>query len=135
MLLPSGPIKEALKSGLSDMEYLRSKVALTDDAMEDREENSDGEEEEKDDVEDGHGTVQPADSAYESSENTSKIKSSVSSKDKKQSKVKKSEKQEVKKINIEIITSSFVFVFNLKLISSRTHASVCCRWSQQLHSQ
>uniref|UniRef100_A0A3Q3X5K8 Probable RNA-binding protein 19 n=1 Tax=Mola mola TaxID=94237 RepID=A0A3Q3X5K8_MOLML len=71
---------EALKSGLSDMEYLRSKVAQTDETMEEGEEKSDDEED--------RGPVQHTDSALESGENMSKTKISISSKDKKQSKVK-----------------------------------------------
>uniref|UniRef100_A0A8C2XMY4 Probable RNA-binding protein 19 n=1 Tax=Cyclopterus lumpus TaxID=8103 RepID=A0A8C2XMY4_CYCLU len=46
LLLLSGATKEALKSGLSDMEYLRSKVAQTDDTMEESEEKDDGDENE-----------------------------------------------------------------------------------------
>nr|XP_015828071.2 probable RNA-binding protein 19 isoform X2 [Nothobranchius furzeri] len=73
--------KEALKSGLSDMDYLRSKVVQTDDMMEENE----GDEEEND------APVQHADSTYESGENMSK----PSSGDKKQSNEKKSAKQEM----------------------------------------
>ncbi|XP_030593757.1 putative RNA-binding protein 19 [Archocentrus centrarchus] len=82
--------KEALKSGLSDMDYLRSKVAQTADMGED-DENKDGDEEEEDD-----GPLLHTDSAYESGdrENISKVKSSVSSEEKKQSKMKKTAKQE-----------------------------------------
>ncbi|XP_074494180.1 putative RNA-binding protein 19 isoform X2 [Sebastes fasciatus] len=84
-----GGTKEALKSALSDMEYLRSKVAQTDDTMEESEEKHDGEEDED------SGRVQHTDSAYESGENLSKTKTSVSSEDKKQSKAKKTAKQEM----------------------------------------
>ncbi|XP_054466778.1 probable RNA-binding protein 19 [Anoplopoma fimbria] len=86
-----GATKEALKSGLSDMEYLRSKVAQTDDTMEESEEKHDGEENED------CGPVQHTDSAYESGDrdNVSKTKTSVSSEDKKQSKAKKNAKQEM----------------------------------------
>ncbi|XP_044052780.1 probable RNA-binding protein 19 [Siniperca chuatsi] len=89
-----GATKEALKSGLSDMEYLRSKVAQTDDTMEDSEEKDDGEG--GDDEDEDNGPVQHTDSAYESGdrENLSKTKTSVSSEDKKQSKAKKTAKQE-----------------------------------------
>ncbi|KAM6931091.1 putative RNA-binding protein 19 [Xenentodon cancila] len=81
--------KDALKSGLSDMDYLRSKVTKTKDAGEEADEmNSDD-----DDKEENGGPVQQPDSAYESSdrENTSKTKPAA---DKKQSKVKKTAKQE-----------------------------------------
>ncbi|XP_015253863.1 PREDICTED: probable RNA-binding protein 19 [Cyprinodon variegatus] len=59
--------KEALKSGLTDMDYLRSKVAQT---MEDSEEENEASEEEDD------GPVPHGDSAYESGEreNISKLK-------------------------------------------------------------
>lgn len=93
MPLLSGATKEALKSGLSDMEYLRSKVAQTDDTMEESIERNDVEE--ANDEDEDHGPVQHTDSAYESGENTSKTKGSVSCKDKKQSKAKKNAKQEV----------------------------------------
>lgn len=93
ILFLSGHTKEALMSGLSDMEYLRSKVAQTDDTMEESEEKNDAEED--DDEEEDGGPTQPTDSAYESGENTSKTKTSVSSEDKRQSKAKKNAKQEV----------------------------------------
>uniref|UniRef100_A0A3Q2V758 RNA binding motif protein 19 n=1 Tax=Haplochromis burtoni TaxID=8153 RepID=A0A3Q2V758_HAPBU len=75
--------KEALKSGLSDMDYLRSKVAQTADTEEEEEEDDDG-------------PLQHTDSDYESGdrENISKVKSSVTSEEKDQSKVKKPAKQE-----------------------------------------
>ncbi|KAL3975876.1 ATF-like basic leucine zipper transcriptional factor [Sarotherodon galilaeus] len=84
--------KEALKSGLSDMDYLRSKVAQTADTEEEEDENKDEEEEEEDD----DGPLQHTDSDYESGdrENFSKVKSSVTSEEKDQSKVKKPAKQE-----------------------------------------
>lgn len=90
-LLLSGATKEALKSGLSDMEYLRSKVATTDDTLE--EEDGEG----ADDEDEDQGPVQHTDSAYESGdrENTSKAKTPASSEEKKQSKAKKTAKQEV----------------------------------------
>lgn len=53
----SGADKEALKSGLSDMEYLRSKVAQTEGAA--VEENNDDE-----DAEDEPAAVQQTDGAY-----------------------------------------------------------------------
>lgn len=95
MLLIPGATKEALKSGLSDMEYLRSKVAQTDDTMEESGEKDDGEGD--DDEDEDCGPVQHTDSAYESGdrENMSKTKTSVASEDKKQSKAKKTTKQEV----------------------------------------
>uniref|UniRef100_A0A671YGG4 Probable RNA-binding protein 19 n=1 Tax=Sparus aurata TaxID=8175 RepID=A0A671YGG4_SPAAU len=62
-----GATKEALKSGLSDMEYLRSKVATTDDTLE--EEDGEGADDEDEDQ--------------------------ASSEEKKQSKAKKTAKQEV----------------------------------------
>ncbi|XP_034398183.1 probable RNA-binding protein 19 isoform X1 [Cyclopterus lumpus] len=85
-----GATKEALKSGLSDMEYLRSKVAQTDDTMEESEEKDDGDENED------CGPMQHTDSAYESGDrdSVSKTKTSVSSEDKRQSKAKKTAKQE-----------------------------------------
>nr|XP_040052103.1 probable RNA-binding protein 19 isoform X1 [Gasterosteus aculeatus aculeatus] len=87
-----GPTKEALKSDLSDMEYLRSKVAQTDDTMEESEEKRDDDDENED-----CGPTQNTDSAYESGDrdNTSKAKTSVSSEDKRQSKTKKSAKEEM----------------------------------------
>lgn len=90
MLLLSGASKEALKSGLSDMEYLRSKVAQTDDTMEENEPKDDGAGGDDED----NGPVQHTDSAYESGD-TSKTNTSVSSEDKKHSKAKKTAKQEV----------------------------------------
>lgn len=86
VLCITGATKEALKSGLSDMEYLRSKVAQTEDTMEESGEKDDGEE-----------VVQHIDSAYESGdrENLPKTKTSGSSEDKKQGKAKKTAKQEV----------------------------------------
>ncbi|XP_047448458.1 probable RNA-binding protein 19 [Mugil cephalus] len=84
-----GSTKEALKSGLSDMDYLRSKMARTEDVMEESEEKEDGGDEEEDD-----GPVQPTDSAYESGDREKTV-TSVSSQDKKQSKAKKTGKQEM----------------------------------------
>ncbi|KAL7391647.1 hypothetical protein ABVT39_011966 [Epinephelus coioides] len=90
-----GATKEAMKSGLSDMEYLRSKVAKTDDTMEESGEEDD--DDEGGDEDEDHGPVQHSDSAYESGdrENMSKVKTSVLPEDKKQSKVKKTAKQEM----------------------------------------
>lgn len=90
-----GASKEALTSGLSDMEYLRSKMAETVNTMEEKEENSDDEEEEEEqEGDDDPVPLQHTDSAYESGENSSKTKTSVPCK-KTESKMKKSEKQEV----------------------------------------
>ncbi len=92
MLLLSGETKQAMKSGLSDMEYLRSKVAKTDETMEESEEKDDEEDEDEE-----AGPAQHTDSAYESGdrENTSKNKTSVPSEEKKQSRAKKTAKEEV----------------------------------------
>ncbi|XP_033978279.1 probable RNA-binding protein 19 [Trematomus bernacchii] len=96
-----GATKEALKSGLSDMDYLRSKVAQTEDTMEESKEKQDGEEENDDEGEDDEDEdgvpAQHTDSAYESGdkENLSKTKTLVSSGDEKQSKIKKTAKQEM----------------------------------------
>uniref|UniRef100_A0A7N9B1F4 Probable RNA-binding protein 19 n=1 Tax=Mastacembelus armatus TaxID=205130 RepID=A0A7N9B1F4_9TELE len=81
--------KEALKSGMSDMEYLQSKVAHT-------EETTEVSEEEGDDDDEDCGPVQHADSDYESGdrENIPKTKTSVTPENKKQSKAKKTCKQE-----------------------------------------
>lgn len=84
-----GASKEALMSSLSDMEYLRSKMAETVNTMEEKEENSDEEEGDDDPI-----PLQHTDGAYESGENSSKTKPSVPCK-KTESKMKKSEKQEV----------------------------------------
>ncbi|AWP07016.1 putative RNA-binding protein 19 isoform 3 [Scophthalmus maximus] len=91
-----GTTKGALESGLSDMDYLRSKVAQTDETMEQGEEKDDGEG--GDDEDEDRGAVQQhADSAYESGDrdNSSKTKTSASSEDKKQRKAKKTAKQEM----------------------------------------
>ncbi|XP_045891930.1 probable RNA-binding protein 19 [Micropterus dolomieu] len=88
-----GASKEALKSGLSDMEYLRSKVAQTDDTMEENEPKDDGAGGDDED----NGPVQHTDSAYESGD-TSKTNTSVSSEDKKHSKAKKTAKQETEPV-------------------------------------
>uniref|UniRef100_A0A3Q3QR76 Probable RNA-binding protein 19 n=1 Tax=Monopterus albus TaxID=43700 RepID=A0A3Q3QR76_MONAL len=80
---------EALKSGLSDMEYLRSKVAQAEDTMEESEEKGDDEDADC-------GSVQHTDSDYESGdrENIPKTKTSFSSEDNKKGKAKKTGKQE-----------------------------------------
>ncbi|XP_029019699.1 probable RNA-binding protein 19 [Betta splendens] len=77
-----GASKEALKSDLSDMDYLRSKVAQTDTLVDDEDEDD--------------GPVLHTDSAYESGdrESASKTKTLVSSEDKNQSKSKKSFEKE-----------------------------------------
>ncbi|XP_026200086.1 probable RNA-binding protein 19 [Anabas testudineus] len=87
-----GATKEALKSALSDMEYLRSKVAQTVDTMgEEKDDDEEGDDEDED-----NGPIQHTDSAYESGdrENVSKTKTSISSEDKNQSKAKKTGQQE-----------------------------------------
>ncbi|CAL8347969.1 unnamed protein product [Lota lota] len=56
--------KEALKSGLSDMDYLRSKVASTEETMEEEEEEEEEEEADHEDEERAPGVQ--GDSAYES---------------------------------------------------------------------
>lgn len=75
---------------LSDMDYLRSKVASAHDRVEVSKEKDDDDED--DDAEEDGGTAQHPDSAYESGENSSKAKSS---KNKTHSKDKKSAQQEV----------------------------------------
>ncbi|CAL8248219.1 unnamed protein product [Merluccius merluccius] len=90
--------KDALRSGLSDMDYLRSKVASTEETMEQEEEDEqedaedDGDHEEKE-----HAPAVQADSAYESGDkdNLPKTKTSTSSVEKKQGKASKSAKQEM----------------------------------------
>lgn len=101
----TGDSKEAQKCGLSDMEYLRSKVALTKDTMERDNAEVDGEGGENY----NSGAVQHTDSAYESGdrENISKAKTAVSSKDKELSKAKKAAKNEViglKQKSVSVIT-------------------------------
>lgn len=76
-----GDDKEALKTGLSDMEYLRLKVATTKGTMEETE-NDEGE---------GNNTSGVTDSAYESGENMSMAKTGTASKDQKPDKSKKLE--------------------------------------------
>lgn len=73
--------KEALKTGLSDMEYLRSKVANTKDTMEEKETDED----------EGNGSSGVTDDACEGldRENMSVAKTSAASKDKKLGKSKK----------------------------------------------
>ncbi|XP_016898595.1 putative RNA-binding protein 19 isoform X2 [Cynoglossus semilaevis] len=93
-----GEAKVALKSGLSDMEYLRSKVAQTDDTMEENEEDADDDDDEDNaDEDEDFVSVQHADSDYESGdrEKSSKNKLSASDDDKKQKKDKKSAMQEM----------------------------------------
>lgn len=93
-----GTNKEALTSGLSDMDYLRSKVTQTVNTLEEEEEKSDGEEEQEEEGDEDPILLQHTDSAYESGENSSKAKTPVLCKTK-ESKTKKSEKQEVCAIN------------------------------------
>ncbi|XP_072244102.1 probable RNA-binding protein 19 isoform X2 [Leuresthes tenuis] len=80
--------KEALKAGLSDMDYLRSKVAQIEDTVEKSDEKNEGDGDEEDD-----GPVQP-DSAYESGERENNSRTKPAAGDKKQSKIKKNTKQE-----------------------------------------
>ncbi|KAJ0041721.1 hypothetical protein NL108_008021, partial [Boleophthalmus pectinirostris] len=84
--LPGGD-KEALKSGLSDMEYLRSKVSNIKDIMEEKENDDDQDK----------NTFGINDSAYESSdrENVSEAKTDVHAKTQKQGKSKKASKSEM----------------------------------------
>lgn len=86
----SGATKDALMSELSDMDYLRSKIASADDGVEGRKKQK--EDEDDDDAEEDGGAAQHPDSAYESGENSSKAKSS---KNKTHSKEKRSAQQEV----------------------------------------
>lgn len=81
------PTKEALKSGLSDMDYLRSKVAQVEDTVEENDEQDD------DDEGDDGGPIQHPDSAYESGDREKGSKSKSSSEDKKQNKLKKTPRQ------------------------------------------
>lgn len=74
-------------SELSDMDYLRSKVAGADDGTKGSREKS---AEEDGDADEDVGSAQHPDSAYESGENSSKAP-----KNKKQNKVEKSAAQEV----------------------------------------
>ncbi|XP_076007167.1 putative RNA-binding protein 19 [Genypterus blacodes] len=89
-----GTTKEALKSGLSDMDYLRSKVAQTADTVAESGEEEEEDGEDGDNKEDESGPVQEGDSDYESGDRE-KSKTSVSNVDKKQSKDKKTAKQEM----------------------------------------
>lgn len=77
-------------SELSDMDYLRSKVASADGGVKGRKEKNTDEDD--DEAEGDGGAAQHPDSAYESGENSSKAKSS---KNKTHSKDKKSAQQEV----------------------------------------
>uniref|UniRef100_A0A3P9KUU6 Probable RNA-binding protein 19 n=1 Tax=Oryzias latipes TaxID=8090 RepID=A0A3P9KUU6_ORYLA len=75
--------KEALKSGLSDMDYLRSKMAPIKDTKDEDEDNDDD------------SAVQHADSAYESGDRENTAKTKPSSESKKPSKAKKTATQEM----------------------------------------
>lgn len=81
-----GDDKEALKSGLSDMEYLRLKMANTKDTMGEKEKDED----------EGNDIFGDSDSTHESGdrENTSMAKTSGASKDQKPAKSKKAAKSE-----------------------------------------
>lgn len=115
--------KQALKSGLSDMDYLRSKVAQTADTEEEEEEDDDG-------------PLQHTDSDYESGdrENISKVKSSVTSEEKDQSKVKKPAKQEVTLLSEAVL---HFYIHSLLLVCSDSHQPLCIyyRRRQQQSSQ
>lgn len=123
MLLIPDATKEALKSGLSDMDYLRSKVAQTADTEEEEEEDDDG-------------PLQHTDSDYESGdrENISKVKSSVTSEEKDQSKVKKPAKQEVNLLSEAVLN---FYILSLLLVCSDSHQPLCIyyRRRQQQSSQ
>lgn len=121
-----GTNKEALTSGLSDMDYLRSKVAQTVNTLEEEEEKSDGEEEEEGDED--PILLQHTDSAYESGENSSKVKTPDLCKTK-ESKMKKSEKQEVCPINNNLICGT-VFLLHMHF----TFDMFSCSRNQQQHS-
>lgn len=75
---------------MSDMEYLRSKVAQTEDTTSEEKDDDEG----GDDEDEDRGPVQHTDSAYESGdrEKVLKIKTSASTEDKKQNKAKKTSK-------------------------------------------
>uniref|UniRef100_A0AAX7SV11 Probable RNA-binding protein 19 n=1 Tax=Astatotilapia calliptera TaxID=8154 RepID=A0AAX7SV11_ASTCA len=106
--------EKALKSGLSDMDYLRSKVAQTADTEEEEEE------------EDDDGPLQHTDSDYESGdrENISKVKSSVTSEEKDQSKVKKPAKQEVTPLSEAVLN---FYILSLLLTEATTEFTVKLR--------
>ncbi|KAM4616129.1 putative RNA-binding protein 19 [Polymixia lowei] len=89
-----GATKEALKCGLSDMEYLRSKVAQTEDTVEQSGEEEEGEDDDNED--DKCGPALQADSAYKSGDrdNIPKTKTAISSTDKKQGKAGKTGQQQ-----------------------------------------
>ncbi|KAM9858988.1 putative RNA-binding protein 19 isoform 2-T2 [Aulostomus maculatus] len=94
-----GASKEAPQSDMSDMDYLRSKVAQTGDTMEeddDEEEQGDEDDEEEGDEDDEEEGDEDAGSNHESGEReiTQKKKASEVSEFKKQGKAKKSTKQE-----------------------------------------
>uniref|UniRef100_A0A8C7VFF7 Probable RNA-binding protein 19 n=1 Tax=Oncorhynchus mykiss TaxID=8022 RepID=A0A8C7VFF7_ONCMY len=88
-----GADKEALKSGLSDMEYLRSKVAQTEGAA--VEKNNDDEDE---DAEDKPSAVQQTDGAYESRDTDciQRATAPASSLDQSQGKPGKQQEQQVR---------------------------------------
>ncbi|XP_074526103.1 putative RNA-binding protein 19 [Halichoeres trimaculatus] len=91
-----GATKEALKSGLSDMDYLRSKVAQTDHTMEEHEEGEDDDEDGDGEDEDEYcAPMHLTDSAYESGE---RDKTAVLSEEKKQNQAKKTVKQEMEPV-------------------------------------
>uniref|UniRef100_A0A8C7ZBB4 Probable RNA-binding protein 19 n=1 Tax=Oryzias sinensis TaxID=183150 RepID=A0A8C7ZBB4_9TELE len=90
--------KEALKSGLSDMDYLRSKMAPIEDTKDEDEDNDDD------------SAVQHADSAYESGDRENTAKTKPSSESKKPSKAKKTGTQEVND-ETDYLTPLLLFLF------------------------
>lgn len=108
------------------MEYLRSKVAQTDDTMEESEEQPDGEG--GDDEDEDRGPVQHTDSAYESGDRENK---SVSSDDKKQNKAKKTAKQEVT-VQTNLHIEDYCFIVSVFWFIP---TCVCCRRSRRQSSQ
>lgn len=116
------------------MEYLRSKVAQTDDTMEENEEDADDDDDEDNaDEDEDFVSVQHADSDYESGdrEKSSKNKLSASDDDKKQKKDKKSAMQEV---TVQI-HSTVQWRVVLGSASYSIPMSLWCRWSQRQSSQ
>lgn len=111
--------KDALKSGISDMDYLRSKVAQTEDTGEQSDELNESEDEEEDD-----GTVQQPDSAYESSERENISKTKPAS-DKKQSKVKKAAKQEVTFETYLHVSHNNSLVYNHNCLVLLVYTHIC----------
>lgn len=123
-----GTSKEALTSGLSDMDYLRSKVAQTVNTLEEEEEKSDGEEEQEEEEEADEDPIllQHTDSAYESGENSSKAKPPVLCKTK-ESKIKKQEVCPINNNGTEILCFFFTCISHLTCFpAAGTSDSVHC---------